>query len=117
MINFIDPVQADPCNPSPCGPNSRCRQINSQAVCTCVDGFIGSPPSCRPECAVSSDCPKDRACSNQRCVNPCEGSCGLRAQCQVVNHNPICSCPDGLSGSPFSVCEVIRKISKFIYFM
>lgn len=115
LINdIVDPILADPCNPSPCGPNSRCRAVNNQAVCTCVTGYIGSPPSCRPECVVSSDCPKDQACSNQRCINPCEGSCGLRAQCQVVNHNPICSCPDGLSGSPFSVCEVIRKRMLFI---
>lgn len=95
----------NPCNPSPCGSNSICRVINEQAVCSCVPSFIGTPPSCRPECTVSSDCPKNQACSNQRCINPCAGSCGVMAKCQVINHNPICNCPAGFTGDPFVRCE------------
>lgn len=105
----VEVAPETPCSPSPCGPNSQCRPINGQAVCSCVPGYSGSPPSCRPECVVSSDCPRSEACSNLKCANPCIGSCGVRAQCQVINHNPICSCPPGLSGDPFLRCEPISK--------
>lgn len=94
----------DVCSPSPCGPNSLCRQINGQAVCSCVPGYIGAPPSCRPECVVSSECPLSQACSNQKCRDPCPGTCGIGATCQVVNHNPVCSCPPRYTGDPFLNC-------------
>ncbi|VEN50381.1 unnamed protein product, partial [Callosobruchus maculatus] len=107
------PVQEEspknPCQPNPCGPNSQCREINGQAVCSCVPGFIGSPPTCRPECVTSSECPLNQACVNQKCIDPCPGTCGLRAKCQVVNHNPICSCPPKYSGDPFTRCVPIEK--------
>lgn len=106
-----------PCNPSPCGPNSQCRVINGQAVCSCVQGFIGSPPACRPECVVNSDCGQNEACSNQKCRDPCPGTCGVGARCQVVNHNPICSCPDRFTGDPFIRCSPIRKIFFFYLFI
>lgn len=109
-FDIIAPVKTYPCNPSPCGPNSQCREINEQAVCSCVPGYIGSPPTCRPECIVSSDCPLNEACVNQKCINPCPGTCGVGAKCQVVNHNPICSCPSGYTGDPFIRCHLIRKI-------
>lgn len=95
--------------PSPCGPNSQCRAVNQQAVCSCLANYIGSPPSCRPECIVSSECPLDRACVNQRCSDPCPNTCGVRAQCTTKNHNPICACPAGLTGDPFTQCVPIRK--------
>lgn len=98
-----------PCTPSPCGPNSRCREINNQPVCTCIDGYLGSPPTCRPECIVSTDCSPNEACSNQKCRDPCQGTCGIAAQCQVINHNPICSCRDRFTGDPFVQCTPIRK--------
>ncbi|KAF3421640.1 hypothetical protein E2986_11478 [Frieseomelitta varia] len=100
----IETEKGNPCSPSPCGPNSVCREVNEQAVCTCVAGFLGSPPTCRPECTVSSDCPLTEACNNQKCINPCPGTCGFRATCNVVNHNPICSCPSELTGDPFVQC-------------
>ena len=103
-------VKKNPCNPSPCGPNSQCREINGQAVCSCVPGFIGSPPTCRPECVTSTECSLNQACVNQKCIDPCPGTCGLNAKCQVVNHNPICSCPPKYSGDPFIRCLPIRKI-------
>lgn len=106
----VAPVVTQPCNPSPCGPNSQCREINGQAVCSCVPGFIGSPPACRPECVVSSECSQNEACSNQKCRNPCPGTCGVGARCEVVNHNPICSCPPRFTGDPFIRCQPIRKI-------
>ena len=103
-----------PCNPSPCGPNSQCREINGQAVCSCVVGYIGSPPACRPECVVNTDCSNHLACINQKCRDPCPGSCGVAAKCTVVNHNPICSCPSGYIGDPFVRCTPRRKFTTFL---
>lgn len=102
-------VQAQPCSPSPCGPNSQCRPINNQAVCSCLPTFIGTPPSCRPECTISAECPLNEACNNHKCINPCLGSCGIGAKCEVVNHNPICSCPPQYTGDPFARCSPIGK--------
>jgi len=69
-------IKSDPCNPSPCkfqfylldytqlldlfntlisivgGPFSECKEINGVAACSCQTGYIGAPPSCRPECVV-----------------------------------------------------------------
>lgn len=110
MLSILEPVITQPCQPSPCGPNSQCREINNQAVCSCVQGYIGSPPSCRPECVVSSECKQNEACSNFKCIDPCSGTCGLSARCQVINHNPICSCPERFEGDPFIRCQPIRKL-------
>lgn len=104
----------NPCNPSPCGPNSQCREINGQAVCSCVPGFIGSPPACRPECIVSSECALNEACVNQKCRDPCPGTCGIGARCEVRSHNPICTCPPRYSGDPFIRCTIIGKIEKSV---
>lgn len=102
----------NPCQPSPCGPNSQCRELNGQAVCSCLPEYSGSPPNCRPECTTSSECPLNRACINQKCADPCPGSCGLNAVCEVVNHSPICSCQTGHTGDPFSRCYPLpRKLS------
>lgn len=105
------PAILHPCSPSPCGPNSQCREINNQAVCSCIPGYLGSPPACRPECIVSAECSLSEACVNQKCVDPCPGTCGVGANCQVVSHNPICSCPSKLTGDPFTRCVPQRKLS------
>lgn len=111
--NFVsEQAPQNPCHPTPCGPNSRCREINSQAVCSCVDGFIGSPPTCRPECVMSSECPQNEACQNQKCRDPCPGTCGIAAKCTVVNHNPICSCLPRFSGDPFTRCQPIGMTTR-----
>ena len=108
------PVETNPCVPSPCGPNSQCRVLNQQAVCSCLPGFRGSPPLCRPECTVSSECPLNEACNNQKCRDPCPGTCGIGAKCTVVNHNPICSCPARYTGDPFVRCTPIGKRSQYL---
>lgn len=108
-ILFTEPVVSNPCQPSPCGPNSQCREVNGQAACSCAPNNIGAPPACRPECTISAECPLNQACSNQRCIDPCVGSCGVNAECKVVNHNPICTCPVFYSGEPFSRCFRLRK--------
>lgn len=108
-IFFKAPVESHPCQPSPCGPNSQCREYNGQAVCSCLAGYLGNPPTCRPECIVNSECRLNEACSNQKCINPCTGTCGIGAKCNVINHRPICSCAPGLTGDPFTRCHETRK--------
>lgn len=96
--------EENPCIPSPCGPNSICRVQSSRAVCSCATNYIGRPPSCRPECVVNSDCPMSLSCINEKCKNPCQGSCGPNAECKVVSHSPMCYCLNGYTGDPFSNC-------------
>ena len=106
----ITPEQPySPCRNSPCGPNSQCRENNGAAICSCLAGFVGTAPACRPECVVSSECPLDKACVNQKCVNPCTSSnvCGTNAECRVNNHSPICTCRNGYTGNPFTICNPI----------
>lgn len=95
----------NPCKPSPCGPYSQCREQNNHAVCSCLNNHIGTPPSCRPECTSSSECSQNLACINQKCVDPCPGTCGFNSRCLVTNHNPICSCSPGFVGDPFVGCS------------
>lgn len=117
---MAEPIPDEPCKPSPCGPYSQCRNINGHAVCSCLSDYIGTPPSCRPECASSSECSLDKACINQKCVDPCPGVCGRNARCQVTNHNPICSCSPGFRGDPFIQClpeESKLRLSLFVYFV
>ena len=102
----IEPVVADdPCQPDPCGPNSNPpRVVGDRCQCSCRPEMIGSPPNCRPECVINSDCPSDKACTNQKCQDPCPGLCGINANCRVNNHVPICICIAGFVGDPFSQC-------------
>ena len=97
----------NPCNPSPCGLNSQCQVVSGQARCSCQPNMIGTAPDCRPECTQSSDCSSDRACINQKCVDPCPGSCSLNSDCRVVNHTPACRCKADYTGNGFSNCELI----------
>jgi hypothetical protein len=108
-----DPIVINPCSPSPCGPYSTCKPRNDHAVCACIQNYIGAPPACRPECNSNSECMPNKACINQRCKDPCPGTCGQNAECRVVNHNLICSCPPGQTGDPFLKC--IYDISKILY--
>ena len=78
--------------------------MNDRAVCSCSPGYHGTSPNCRPECLVSSECPVHLACIGQKCGDPCPGLCGQNALCQVISHNPICSCPPDYLGDPFSQC-------------
>lgn len=100
----IQPVITNPCVPSPCGPNSECRDIGGSPSCSCRLTFIGSPPNCKPECVINSECPSNLACIREKCMDPCPGSCGLNAECSVINHVPICSCYQGYTGDPFNKC-------------
>lgn len=97
----------NPCVPSPCGPNSVCQNVNSRPVCSCVPNYYGRPPNCRPECTTNSECPPSLACINERCKDPCIGSCGWNAECRVVSHSPKCYCTVGFEGDPYTGCREI----------
>ena len=113
------PQREDPCNPSPCGPNAECRNVNGEPKCSCLPGYFGRPPNCRPECVANSDCISTLACIRQKCTDPCPGTCGINALCEVTNHNPICYCPKDMTGDPFircfphPVCKYSRNINSF----
>lgn len=101
-------IPREPCVPSPCGPNTMCRSVNGVALCECLPGLTGvasSPSGCRPECTISANCPKDRACINSKCADPCIGVCGYMASCHTINHSPVCSCLPGHVGDPFIECR------------
>lgn len=102
----------NPCFPSPCGLNAQCRNIGGIPSCSCIVGFFGSPPNCKPECALNTDCSNDKACISMKCQNPCLGSCGLNALCNVIQHVPVCSCPSGYNGDPFAICN-IKPVGKY----
>lgn len=105
-MSILGPIETpiDPCSPSPCGPYSICRITSGHAICSCQEQYFGTPPFCRPECMVSSECMPNKACINQKCVDPCIGACGNSAKCTVVNHNALCSCPPNYTGDPFVHC-------------
>lgn len=111
-------VKDDPCYPSPCGYNAEC--LNG--ICTCALEYHGDPyTGCRPECVLNSDCVKEKACINNKCINPCPGSCAVNAICDVINHIPICTCPPGMTGSAFIYCTPLQGMDNvectiFIYF-
>lgn len=61
-------------------------------------------------CSGDLDCPDYAACENRLCINPCaiRDPCAPSANCKVVNHNPVCTCPDGYIGDPRTDCR-LRK--------
>lgn len=94
----------DPCNPSPCGPNTVCRD----GQCECMSEYQGNPLiGCRPECILNTDCSSDKACIRQKCTDPCPGTCAPNAICEVHNHIPMCHCPEGMAGNAFALCQPI----------
>lgn len=100
----------NPCDPSPCGPYSICKVAGDQPSCSCQTNYIGSPPTCRPECVSSSECPFNLACINEKCQDPCPNSCGLNSECRVISHTPNCMCLPGYIGDPFIQCNLQPQI-------
>lgn len=99
------PPARDPCYPNPCGPNARC----DNGTCSCIPEYRGDPyRECRPECVLNSDCPQNRACINLKCKDPCPGTCGENAECNVFNHYPSCTCRPDYTGDPFVRCNRIE---------
>lgn len=96
------PIPIDPCQPSPCGPNTVC----NNGYCSCEEGYHGDPNlGCRPECIYNTDCPLDKGCQRNKCINPCINTCGVNAICDVINHIPMCTCPKSMSGNAFIECR------------
>lgn len=95
------------CVPNPCGNFAQCNEVGRSYVCHCLPNYYGTPPFCRPECTVNSDCPNTKSCVNERCIDPCPGSCGLNSVCNVINHVPNCACKPGYEGDAFVRCQPI----------
>lgn len=105
--------ETDICATSPCGANAEC----NNGVCHCISEYFGDPyVGCRPECVTSSDCPRDKACLRNKCIDPCPGTCGQNAKCEVFNHIPNCVCPQFTTGNPFFSCTpVIQGLYHFSF--
>lgn len=107
--------KGNPCIPSPCGPYSQCKVVGESPACSCLPNYIGVAPNCRPECSINAECPGNLACQNEKCVDPCPGSCGFNAECSVANHVALCNCIRGYTGDPFSGCSEIERKFIFVY--
>ena len=99
----------DPCSTEHCGPSSVCEIVVSRPVCSCMAGYVGTPPNCRPQCSNNADCSASQACINRKCANPCPGTCGSNSECSTINHSPACTCLSGFTGEPFVKCSVIKS--------
>lgn len=109
IIADTEPV--NPCSPSPCGANAICQE----GACSCIPEYYGDPYfGCKPECVLNSDCSRDKACIKNKCGDPCIGTCGSDAICEVFNHIPMCSCAIGYTGSPFHYCTKLQGIFKIV---
>lgn len=99
---------SNPCQPSPCGPNTECHIINGFHRCTCKSGYLGNPNTIR-------------GCKQP--ANPCiPNPCGPNALCDPKKAS-VCSCRPGLIGDPYAGCrgksfhfmKKSRKNLKFIF--
>ena len=99
------PRPTNPCQPDPCGKYAQCRERGGVAACSCLPGYIGTPPNCRPECLIHSECSSNLACIDEKCRDPCPGACAANADCTVIKHNAVCQCRAGYEGDPFSGCR------------
>lgn len=96
----------NPCSVDACGENAVCNAVNHGIECSCLNGFVGNPYiecSKVQGCRRDSECASSEACINGQCDSPCR--CGVSALCEVVNHRPICRCPNGYSGDPNIGCN------------
>lgn len=113
--NVQIPETTNPCDPSPCGVNAQCKERNGVGSCICLPEYIGNPhEGCRPECSINSDCTSNKACIRNKCQDPCPGTCGQNANCQVINHLPSCTCIPGFTGDPFTYCHSTPPNRKFM---
>lgn len=79
-------------------------------ICFLFQTWLGNPLiACRPECTSHSECPTHKsACLYQKCVNPCDGVCGVNADCNLRGITPVCSCPKHMTGNPFVSCRLFE---------
>lgn len=52
---------------------------------------------------------------NQKCQDPCIGTCGFNAKCTTQNHQPICSCMEGYEGDPYASCDPRQSEYHFFF--
>jgi hypothetical protein len=91
-----------------CGKGASCKGvINHRPQCECPRDTFGSPfVECKYECYGDSDCARHKpACIYGVCKNPCEGACGIGADCNLRGLTPVCSCPRDMTGNPFVACR------------
>ena len=92
----------DPCIYEQCGTNAECSVNRHIPKCTCLPGYRGNPYDiCRQiECLTDPECPDDKACRNEKCVNvcPCDAP---NAICTASSHRQYCECPPGYTGDPY----------------
>ena len=54
------------------------------------------------------DCPRDKRCRSNECINPCEFTqCGNNAECFVEHRRPRCKCNQGFQGNPYDRCIAV----------
>lgn len=97
----------DPCD---CGPNAECRIRDHKPVCSCPEGFQGTPElECRQiGCRSDTECALTESCVNRNCVPVCDNStCGAEAICYSNNHRAMCECPPGRQGNPKDACILV----------
>jgi len=59
-------------------------------------------------CQSNDECPIDNSCVNKLCRDACNpGVCGNNADCQTLEHRPICTCPPGTTGNPTIKCAAL----------
>ena len=110
VLSTEPPQQGDPCDPNPCDDDdddATCRVVNGIALC-----IPSEPDEPRRECSTNAECARHLACIGFRCVDPCPGSCGSGARCDVINHVPRCHCPAGTTGNPVRYCAPVPASSK-----
>lgn len=103
----------DPCThgSAVCEDNKTCEVRKHRPICICKFGFMVNSVGefvCAPgpvECQLDDGCPRDLACINRRCVDPClfHQPCPPNKQCQVMNHQPVCFCLKDCTPS-ISIC-------------
>lgn len=64
------------------------------------------------ECKSDSECPFDKACINENCLDPCRNGgtaqCGRGAECTIQSHHAQCTCPAGTQGNPLISCISVK---------
>ncbi|CAG7827402.1 unnamed protein product [Allacma fusca] len=108
-LRCMDNKCKDPCSPNPCGRSTICRVSSHEPICTCAPGFIKVNQYCLPtNCRSQRDCPENKSCVRNKCINPCAGYCGHNSECTVQLHVARCDCTKGFEGNPFQGCTRMK---------
>lgn len=110
----IDELCVNPCKElEPCHETAECKVVDTLPVrtmlCICPDGKVTEEdgecellPPIKPGCAEDPECPSEKACFTGVCRDPCQ--CGANADCEIVEHHPVCTCKRGYEGDPEIRC-------------